>query len=125
MSYSTDFRDGFYRSAYFVDRLLKGTKPSGKACYARSKRPPIAARRIDTRSGRHRKDDFTYASLDFLRTDQAPTIPKPSASSAYVEGSGTGSPTSRKEALNVVLPTTSVPTRNQSGAIPGSLRIQL
>jgi len=28
MSYSTDFRDGFYRSAYFVDRLLKGTKPS-------------------------------------------------------------------------------------------------
>jgi putative ABC transport system substrate-binding protein len=28
MSYSTDFRDGFYRSAYYVDRLLKGAKPS-------------------------------------------------------------------------------------------------
>jgi putative ABC transport system substrate-binding protein len=28
MSYSTDFRDGFYRSAYYVDRLLKGAKAS-------------------------------------------------------------------------------------------------
>lgn len=26
MSYSTDITDGFYRSAYFVDRLLKGAK---------------------------------------------------------------------------------------------------
>ena len=28
MSYSTDIKDGFYRSAYFVDRLLKGAKAS-------------------------------------------------------------------------------------------------
>jgi putative tryptophan/tyrosine transport system substrate-binding protein len=26
MSYSTDIKDGFYRSAYFVDRLLKGAR---------------------------------------------------------------------------------------------------
>jgi putative ABC transport system substrate-binding protein len=28
MSYSTDPQDGFYRAAYFIDRLLKGAKPS-------------------------------------------------------------------------------------------------
>jgi len=28
MSYSTDIKDGFYRSAYFVDRLVKGAKAS-------------------------------------------------------------------------------------------------
>ena len=28
MSYSTDIKDGFYRTAYFVDRLLKGAKAS-------------------------------------------------------------------------------------------------
>ena len=28
MSYSTDVEDGFYRIAYYVDRLLKGAKPS-------------------------------------------------------------------------------------------------
>lgn len=28
MSYSTDIQDGFYRSAYFVDRLLKGARAS-------------------------------------------------------------------------------------------------
>ena len=27
MPYSTDVDDGFYRAAYFVDRLLKGAKP--------------------------------------------------------------------------------------------------
>lgn len=31
MSYSTDVEDGFYRAAYFVDRLLKGAKPSDLA----------------------------------------------------------------------------------------------
>ena len=28
MSYSTDVRDGFFRSAYFIDQVLKGTKPA-------------------------------------------------------------------------------------------------
>ena len=28
MSYSTDIKDGFYRSAYFVERLVKGAKAS-------------------------------------------------------------------------------------------------
>jgi putative ABC transport system substrate-binding protein len=28
LSYSTDLKDGFYRSAYFVDRLLKGSRVS-------------------------------------------------------------------------------------------------
>lgn len=28
ISYSTDVRDQYYRGAYFIDRLLKGTKPS-------------------------------------------------------------------------------------------------
>jgi len=28
MSYSTNVRDGFYRTAYYVDRVLKGAKPS-------------------------------------------------------------------------------------------------
>ena len=28
MSYSTDVMDGFHRAAYFIDRLLKGAKPS-------------------------------------------------------------------------------------------------
>lgn len=28
MSYSTDPSDGFYRAAYFIDRLLKGAKPA-------------------------------------------------------------------------------------------------
>jgi putative ABC transport system substrate-binding protein len=27
MSYSTDVRDGFYRAAYFIDRILKGAAP--------------------------------------------------------------------------------------------------
>jgi putative ABC transport system substrate-binding protein len=26
MSYSTDVKDGFYRTAYYIDRLLKGAK---------------------------------------------------------------------------------------------------
>jgi putative ABC transport system substrate-binding protein len=28
MSYSTDVMDGFYRGAYYIDRVLKGAKPA-------------------------------------------------------------------------------------------------
>ena len=47
---------------------------------------------------------------------------------AQVEGSGTTEPVTENAALKVgagVPPTMSVPTRSQSGAMPGSSRVQL